>query len=154
MIAYKVHGDCIHSSSAFPQQCMSENTVGYIKAILHGTWQNISLQPVCIYMKGEREVGLCLHCSAFIAYKAASQYHYWKYKNIEKLGELQLVDFCFLIRLFHGALLTARLIQTCASPKSFPFFLGSLPEPLHLATFNRAEQSHPDSGHSCLHSVF
>lgn len=88
-MAYKVHGNCIRSSSAFPQQCTSENnTVGYIKASLHGTWQNISLSCVCIYVKGEREGGLCLHCSAFIAYKAASEYHSWKYKNIERLGEL------------------------------------------------------------------
>lgn len=124
MMSYKVHGDCIHSSSAFPRQCTSENNiVGYIKASLHGKWQNISLQPVCIYMKGEREAGLCLHCSVFIAYKAAAEYHSWKHKNRERLGELQLVDFCFLIRLFHGALLTARLIQTFSSPKYFPFSL-------------------------------
>lgn len=35
-----------------------------------------------------------------------------------------------------------------------PFSHGCFPEPLCLASFNRAEESHPGSGNSCLFSVF
>lgn len=41
----------------------------------------------------------------------------------------------------------------CISQTS-PFFCGSSPEPLCLASFNRAKESHPDSGNSCLPSIF
>jgi len=43
--------------------------------------------------------------------------------------------------------------NTCIS-QIFLFFCGSFPEPLCLASFNRAEESHPDSGNSCLLLVF
>lgn len=95
--------------------------------LLRTTWWD-TLTPVHMehYVKEEKEVDLYLHSSAFIAWEVRS----WNLKNIQRLGDLWVVEFWFTSRHFMNSLDSKTNSNTCIS-QIFLIFLGSSQEPHH-----------------------